>query len=240
MRLLCIGVVCICVAPAILGAEDTKLPLISEKDRKLFSFCQLAILRDRGLSCFPLAGSSDKWILENLESNEQFRSVFDLAPELSGTADLTADQGTPDRGRKTKSDDILTFQRKESYSRELASKLTPNQLKKVPAVYLHLEGCMALCRPEFRPLFEDAETQNRVRRLTQQVFREKASPFHRMLFGLQSDDEAPIYQAELRRISADLDWQIVQALSDTERGRLQSFISKSWKLKNVTFGPPSF
>jgi hypothetical protein len=144
----------------------------------------------------------------------------------------------PPKGKSSEDDVLDQFQRPDEDSGKLLSKLTSAQRARLPGAYLRMEGLMALCRPDFELMFDDAMTQDRIRTTVRKSW-EKAMLMHRALFTLKSRELAPLYQAELRRISADLDWQIVRLLNETERNRLLGLIGKSRKLDGIASGCPS-
>lgn len=245
IRDLLLVTVIICVALALLsasyasssGEESTGFDVEKEKDRKLIAFCQSAILQQRGLACTPFAGSSDKWILEKLVPDERFLKALDESQDTS----LFASQDASPQKKKSKSNNVVGLrQQPDTYTDTLSSKLKPAQLQKLPGVYLHVEGLMALCRPDFSKLFDDIKTQERVRDLVEETWSNKLSLGHRALFTLKTLDEAPLFELELRRGSAELDMQIAKLLNEKERDRLLDLISRSSAMSRFVHGPPAY
>lgn len=221
--------------------SHVNISLRNECDKNLYAFCQAAILHDRGLACSPFAGSSDKWILEKLLTSRGLFTTLDELPVPliveKGEAIQTVSVPRSGAGQ----DDVLAvYQASDKFSSTLELKITPHQKQRLPYIYIHMEGCMALCRPQFAGLLEKAEKQKVVRQIIQEASTERVLPLHRSLFGLQTVDQAPIYQAELRRISAETDWKIIEIMNDAERKRLWALISSSRKIKSVVHGAPSF
>ena len=222
------------------GEEPTGFDVEKEKDRKLIAFCQSAILQQRGLACTPFADGSDKWILEKLVPDERFLKALYASKDTSLFASQDA---SPQKKKAPKSkSDILVrvYQRQDTYTDKLSSKLKPAQLQKLPGVYLHVEGLMALCRPEFSKLFDDVKTQERVRDLVEEAWSDKLSLAHQAIFTLKTLDEAPLYELELRRGSAELDMQIAKILNEKERDRLLDLISRSSAMSRIVHGPPAY
>lgn len=246
MRSASIALICAGLVTSLLYANDDQhddIVRLNEIDKVLYAFCQSAVLRDRGLACSPLAGTTDRWILEKLMTKKSFHEALASSKAPSWLSIASEDKRLtqlPDTSTKTASGVLAVYQAVTKQTSDIRSSLAPDQQEKLPGVYLRVEGPMALCRPDFAGMFENAETQNRIQALVYEAFSQKASPLHRTLFGLSNADEAPIYQAELRRLSADTDWQIVELLTEKERQRLWDVISDSRSLDPVTYGPPSF
>ena len=220
--------------------EPTGFDLEKEKDRKLLAFCQGAILRERGLTCTPFAGSSDKWILEKLVPDARFVKALDASQETSLYSAKDASLEKHEEPPKSKTRIVEIYQRTDRFSDLLSSKLEQAQMQRLPGVYLHIEGLMALCRPEFSKLFDDVKTQDRVRQLVEEAWSNKTSPVHRALFGSKTLDEAPLFELELRKGSAQLDMQIVKLLNEKERDRLLDLISRSSTMSRIVHGPPAY
>jgi hypothetical protein len=225
------------------GAKIENIDMHQEVDRKLVAFCQGAILRERGLACSPLAGSSDNWILEHLLPDQGFLEALDKCGEFPA---FSAGKPVKDHADKNvrprhRTDDVIAlYQRTNATSDKLRAALTAEQLKRLPGVYLHVEGLLALCRPEYAGLFEDADSPAKIRELGEQVWSQEASPVHRALFGLQSLDEAPSLELELRRISFVLDLRILAMLKPAERSKLAKFVHGTLPLLRIAHGAPAY
>lgn len=213
-------------------------------DHKLAAFCQTAILRDRGLACSPFAGWSDDWIFTKLVAEERFLAALKEAksPAWLRAPDTKIAEQKSSSCPNSRTEELYFSQSKSRYSEQLRSTLSEDLHEKLPMVYLRIEGAMALGRPEFTPLFEDVSTQSRIRKFVRTTSEEKSLVLHRTLFGLNhaNIDVAPLYQAELRKVSADADLQIVlHMLTETERDRLWEMLSGSKGLDAVVTAPPS-
>src|SRR5262245_45191666 len=100
-----------CMHPMLYAQEPTNsgvdidgFDLDSEGDRRLLAFCQGALLQARVLTCSPLAGNTDRWILEGLVPRKEFLTALDSTPSSSLA---TFEVSRPDRIEKRNIDDIL-------------------------------------------------------------------------------------------------------------------------------------
>lgn len=217
-----------------------------EVDVKLYAFCQQAILHDRGLSNSLLAGNSDRWIVEELLKEKVFiQALGGLRSDLEQDSDKEdAGQGrvrkeTSRKRQASRTSGWAEFYTKHSEETEILEKqLTEEGRARLPSVYLQLEGLIALIRPEFQNIFDEPKAaQDKIRELTNKLVSQKAGPLHQTLFALPDFEQAPIYAAELRRVSAELDWKIVEILSPAERLRLLTAIRKARRFEKVVHGP---
>jgi hypothetical protein len=216
------------------------LDLNNELDRKLQAYCDGAILRSRGLACSPLAGSTDRWILEHLVPQPAFLQALDGSglPELGEP--IKVDSRAAPRRRNEMDDIVQAYQSTRTYSSKLEGRLSAAQRQRLPLVYLNAEGLMALCRPEFAAMLESAETPGKIRELANTLWRDEASPLHRALFTLTSLDEAPTLELQLRSVAYKLDCRIVDLLTEEERKKLVELLGISNDLRRVAHGAPSF
>lgn len=226
------------LSAGILPAEDSQSDDQKQMDQKLAAFANVAILQDRGLTCTPFAGSSDRWILERLLGNERFMAGLRASEPTSDYVDEEAMKAWPKLTDK-KAHGMLPCLTDDGARDDLAKKLTAEEMEKLPGVYLRLEGFMALSRPEFAELFEDRTTQEQITKTVTNTFHEKAGPIHRTFFSFPIDEELmPLYHGELRKVSAELDLKILMMLSETEQVRLRNLLTKSKSLNRVVQAPP--
>lgn len=215
-----------------------------EVDVKLYAFCQGAILRDRGLSNSPVALGSDRWIVEQLLEEKEFVRTFDGLRSDSGKGGGKQEAKREDSARRTRRQTagvVDSYTNRSFYTEKLEKQLTDEGLARLPYVYLQLEGLIALTRPEFQEIFDQPKvTQDKIREIANKVGAEKALPHHQALFALPDFEQAPIYAAELRRVSAELDWEIVKILNPAERVRLLDTIRRSRRFENVVHGPGAY
>jgi hypothetical protein len=223
-----------------ISEEPDGIDLQKESDRKLFAFCQGAILRQRGLACSPFAGTTDKWILEEFVPTLRFAKTLDDSLDTSTFSAKDIEEVTQENALKWKSSVVQYYQRHDKTTDLLISKLTPPQLRRLPGVYLHVEGLMALCRPQFAQLFEDTSSQDRIRKLVEDTWSKEGSPLHRCLYSLKTREEAPLLELDLRKCSAELDLRIVKLLSEKERHRLVEIISNSLGMSRIVSGAPAY
>lgn len=216
-----------------IGLEFSDLDLTRENDRKLFAFCQAALLRERGLARYP--GTTDKWIVESLLSNKEFQKVFDSLPELQ-----VFKGDSKESPRKDGHDAVDLYQHSGRYRVDLRSKLTDKQVANLPVVYLHTDGLMALCRPEFSKMFDDIRSQERIKRVVQDIWEKRAAKLHRALFTLSNLDESPIVEVQLRMAAMEVDLKVVKELAVNEREKLVELISASSNLGRVIRSSASY
>lgn len=215
-----------------LDSSDNKVAL------KLFAFCQSSLLHDRGLACSALAGTSDQWIFERLIDNRQFKVALSKSEPTAQYLDEKAMKSRPNVLEDEYDGDLPPCMVDDGFRDELVKKLTAGEMERLPGVYLRLEGLMALCRPDFGHLFDDKKKQDEIVAIVTKVFVERASPIYRRIFaGRIPDDEFSIYHADLRRVSVELDEQILKILSEQEQGKLWQILLDSKSLDGNISGP---
>jgi hypothetical protein len=211
---------------------------LDETDAKLFAFCRTAILQDRGLTCTLFIGSTDDWIVKRLLPDPSFLKALDASADTS-LFERFEPEGARSTRRSIRNTDIAgLYQSRGEATQALAESLTKVQRSRLPGVYLRTEGLMALCRSEFAGLFEDANTPQQIRKLVEDRFSTKAAMLHQGIFTLRTLDELPTLHSELRLVSMELDLQIMQLLTTTERQRLVDLIRRSRSLDAVVVGGP--
>jgi len=217
------------------------IDLESELDRELIAFCQGALLNQRGLSCSPFAGNTDRWILNGLLQQQGFLMAIDASKNI---AVFSSESLCPDPKPKpvdSKPEDIVTFyQVHNHFSDDLKKRLTEQQVQRLPVIYLYTEGLMALCRPEFTKLFDNKESQERIRKMANEAWTKDAQKLHQSIFVSMDLREAPSVEVELRKISYRLDCQIANILTKSERIKVLDIVSKSDSIRRVTRGAPAY
>ena len=198
----------------------------------LVAFCEQALFNDRGLTISPFVGGSHNWILEHLLPNEEFRKALTKSEATSEFADLEALKEWLNELTAEEDD----FQ--GSITRELFQKLSPEEQKRLPGLYLRMEGLLTLLRPDFAKLFENPETPEKILSLAE-IHGERAAMFHRGLFSSSQcpEDNITICKAGLRRASADLDNAILCLLTPLERQRVVTLLRKSNDLQPYIKSP---
>lgn len=236
-RVLCFAMAC----STLLSAEDKNQSTtrLDETDSKLFAFCRMAVLHDRGLTCTIFAKNTDRWIVDQLLPKDSFRQALDASKDTS-SFNAPKDAASTRASNQASEGIVARYQQKDESTNTLYSRLSADQRSRLPGVYLRMEGLVALTRSGFAGLFENQETPQRIRQLAEDTFREKAAPVHRAIFAMKDVDELATYHSELRLISADLDWRIVQLLTAIERQRLLEIIQKSRSLDDAVSGAPPF
>jgi hypothetical protein len=206
-------------------------------ERKLYAFCISALMKQRGLSASPFAGSTDDWILKSLVPNDDFQKALNHSEVMSSYA-RTDDAGKAGHLTKRKAGNsvLLLLQRPNS---RLPLALSSEQRKRLPGVYLHVEGLLALCRPDFTGLFEDDSKQKEIANMVEIHFKQKVAPLYAALFTLETTDDLPILEVEIRLRSAEIDWLIVNSLTRKEQERLGELLDRTAGLMSVVAGPPS-
>jgi len=212
--------------------------VLDDTDAKLFAFCRTAILQDRGLTCTPFIGSTDSRIVSRLLPDPRFRDALDMSADTSIFQRPEPEGVAKSRSSPRDTDIAAYYQQRGTATQTIAAKLTKEQLAKLPGVYLRTEGLMALCRPEFAGLIENVETPQQIRRIAEERCDTRSSLLHRAIFTLRTLDELPTLHSELRLVSTELDWQIVQLLTTVERERLLDLIGRSKSLDGVVIGGP--
>lgn len=217
------------------------IDLESDVDRKIIAFCQGALLNQRGLACTPFAGNTDRWILNSLLPQQGFLVAIDATENIAMFSVESPCRDTKPIATDLNIEDIVRFyQVHNKSSDELRKRLTEQQTQRLPAVYLYTEGLMALCRPEFTKLFDNKESQERIRKLADEAWTKDAQKLHQSIFVSTDLLEAPSIEMELRKVSYRLDCQIANILTKTERTKLLSIISKCDAIRRVTRGAPAY
>ena len=235
--------------PRQLSLEDVDQIPKDDVDGKLIAFCWMAILKDHGLSNTQTV-ATDRWITSHLLTEKSFRETLSElpSPPQEWTADLWKDQpeNTAESFSKwseVKDRDIVSwyFRREPKIREDLFEKLGSSNRGKLLYVYLHVEGLMSLCRPEFQFVFDhpDGAKQAELRELYATAWSEDVSPCYRGLFVLRSNelDLIPAFVAETRRVTSQCDTDATMLLSESERRRLALLTSTSFPLAKVTTGP---
>jgi hypothetical protein len=200
------------------------LDLKDKTDQKILEFCREAILHERGVAWSPFYPPTDGRIAKRLASNKHFLKALDDSTYVFKVEPPLAEVPKPP---KEIGDIIDHMQRKITQGEEMKRKLTDYQRYKLPAVYLHLEGFAALCRPEFEFLLEKKETVEAIRKLYEEAWEKKASPIGRGLFTLREPHEGPLLHFGLRAVAYEVDCQIVELLSKSEREKLVEILDAS-------------
>lgn len=215
------------------GDENASEGDLTEEETKLFAFCETAILQDRGLVTTPFDGSSDKYIVQHLLNDEEFLKALDSSRI---TDEIVAYKRIVQPVRPSANDELGSLLLRDVNTFKLEDALSAPQMQQLPGVYLRLEGMIALCRREFSPMFQNPETQRKIRELLRCEGFSRAAPIYQSIFLKNPGDERPIIHAALRRISADVDWKVVQLLNNVEKERLVELLSQSRSLDAVVRG----
>ena len=189
----------------------------------------------------PLAGSSDRWILDHFITDDKFLAALATSGSALEFFDLTI---LTERIRTTHANSPDTasafYTHADASTADLLERLTPAQRERLPGVYMRLEGLLALCRPEFSKLFDNPTTQDNIRKLVDAEDALHFADIHRALAtGVDKHDRITCH-AWLRKWSSEMDWRIVQLLDANERNRLLKLVSESDALNEVIYAPPPF
>jgi len=222
----------------VMGDEltDTFATFDGGDDFRLFAFCEKAILGERGISCDSFIFGTDAWILSELLPKQGFKEVLLRTPDLSeysiGARIVGPD---PDAENFERPSVWFTFSR---HTDLLLQKLTEAEIQRLPGIYLRLEGMSALVRPDFGKIFDNRNSQAKIEKLFEK-YGKSAAPFYERLFAAHplTDDDFIVYRASLRRLSADLDREILQTLTPAERKRVAQFLKKSSELDGIVVPP---
>lgn len=208
----------------------------------LVAFCEQALFNDRGLTISPFVGGSDNWILQHLLPNEEFRKALIKSEATSEFADLEALKESLEESLRAAAGEEAErkhpMMSSDYATEELFQKLSPEEQKRLPGLYLRMEGLLTLLRPDFAKLFENPETPEKILSLAE-IHGERAAMFHRGLFSSSQcpEDNITICKAGLRRASADLDNAILCLLTPLERQRVVTLLRKSNDLQPYIKSP---
>lgn len=221
----------------VMGDEltDTFATFDGGDDFRLFAFCEKAILAERGISCDFFLFGTDRWIKDELLSRQGFKEALLRTPDLSEYS-TGACAAEIDANAEDFEIPIVWFT-SSSFRPLLLEKLTEAEVRRLPGIYLRLEGLAALVRPEFGKLFENQDSQKKIEKLFKKHGKSAGFFYNRSIAHHLSDDDFIVYQAGLRRLSADLDREILQMLTPAERKRVAQFLKKSSELDSIVVPP---
>jgi len=207
----------------------------------IVAFCEQALLTDRGLIISPFIGGSDQRILTYQLHDEKFRKALNSTGDTTDFTDFQALNETLKIPPSGENDLPYLGRSSTSATQELFQKISPDEQKRLPGLYLRLEGLSALVRPDFAKLFEKPETVQKIEALAKK-YAEPAGRYHLRLFSSPplTDDDLTICASRLRRLSADLDIAILCILTPLERQRVVTLLRKSSDLQPLIRQPPRY
>ncbi|MEZ6129134.1 MAG: hypothetical protein R3C59_10670 [Planctomycetaceae bacterium] len=201
---------------------------------KLELFCEAGLLRDRGVAIPILAGSSDFLIMEYLAQEDSFCSAVGVSKETF----VTARKDRPEsRSMKRRAEFVPPSQFTDSDSACVRSLIPPDD---VACIYFQLEGLMALCRPEIAKLISlSEEDRQKILEKVKTTLDEEVYPVNQKQFTLTNDSAIYEYHYRLvlRKVSVQLDHQILRILNVKERESLLKIIRDSLRFGQIVEDP---
>jgi len=215
-------------ATAIVFADDQDAN-DPDSDRKLTVFCQSGLLESRGVAVTPFARTSDFRICEGLKQIPAIQTALGVTDaDLARAASIRATR------RQTVESKEFTpaYQLPDEYSEQLQSVIPDKNRKVLLYLYLRLEGLEALCRPEFVEILGLTPATHRSISVMAQKAYEKAQPKYHGLFmdGAVEELDRVEITLELRQTSVELNKQILNILTRTERIKLLKLVRESLEL----------
>jgi hypothetical protein len=216
-------------------------------DSALRFFANFALLVDRGIAVTHFAPTADEYVVDRILTSESFRRELGISPEVMERIKKEVQQPAVTHrefDRKAAPSVGITcvqfdFSNRLAARSALQSHLTEPQQSKLAELYLNIEGLLALRRPWFsRNLEIPEELQRKIADLARDQFIEYHEPnvdkvgshqLHLAKFALRKDEieELPIVTSNLRRMSAELDREIVGLLSIKQKELLAEKVEHS-------------
>lgn len=211
-------------------AEDVSKPVVRQdaltENQVIRFFCDYANLADRGIARSPFQKSVDEWVFESLVQSKSLKTALSVSEDqidsLLSACRLNKDKAVNRNGYEETVEP-------STISRAFESTLTAEQLRDLSLLYLKLEGFMAVRRTEFRDLIGvTIEDQNRIDAILKK-YADRARALHGTIFTLPNNqfEMLPKLNLELRALSAKLDREIADSLSDSQRLLLAETIIKA-------------
>lgn len=124
---------------------DTFATFDGGDDFRLYAFCEKAILVERGISCDTFLFGTDRWILDDLLCKQGFKEALLKTPDLSEYSTGERIAGSDPDAENFEYPTVWFTN--PSYTSLLLEKLTEAEVRRLPGIYLRLEGLAALVRP---------------------------------------------------------------------------------------------
>jgi hypothetical protein len=190
-------------------------------------------------------GTTEEWLSLHLAKEPEFQTAIGLSTQQIKDLDPGSDEkaGLKRNPKQSKtSSHWFYWTADDPYRIRLQSVMTDSQRSKLLGVYLHVEGLMALGRPEFQKLLNiSPEKQKQIEEMAAKVCREVAAPCQQAFFVMRSQaqlrEELPAYQAELRLATAKLDRDVLNILDRKERCELLRLIREAEPLRKTIRTP---
>jgi hypothetical protein len=224
-----------------IGAESRRDSDRITDDQVVGIFCGEAKLFDRGVSNTPFAGVMDNWVVHLISESKSFVEL--LGATESQVKEL---RKRGPNGRPWEKDDInkLALTNHDTVNGtcryDLDEVLTGEQKRKLPAIYLDLEGLSSLRRECFQNLLGmSPDKQRKIVSLINDFEYNKSDPLHKAIFTLSSKEMSnwPEIRLRLRILSAELDLKILDILSDAERKKLIPIARQAYEQQPLVTGP---
>ncbi|BBO33158.1 hypothetical protein [Lacipirellula parvula] len=220
----------------------------SNPDNCLTYFATSALLMDRGVAVTYFAPTADQYVLNRILTSPKFREELGIGDELlaalqSKVSAQASHDAAPEREPAVARDELgeccEQFDSKERLATRIVLQryLTKQQHERLASVYLNLEGLLALRRRWFAEAgYVPRELQQRIVSLAQDKYilthnandgHAGSHQLHAAVFALRNDEmqSLPAITANLRRMSASLDLEIISLLNAEQKKQLADVAS---------------
>jgi hypothetical protein len=223
---------------------------LSKHNPELLEFCEDGYLINRGVTNSLFCGPAETWIIDRYTKDAAFCKALEISDEQAErirrrNRDDLRDVPIPFTLKSRLAEEAMIAVEKQRWPEKahLVSTLTAKQAEKLPAIFLQLEGLIALRRIEFRKLIGlTLDKQQQIVALHDACNEEFALQYHRGIFTLRNDNGylAPSIALQLRMISVALDHEILDTLSAEHQRRLSPIIAEARTFRFVARGPGAY